>query len=203
MYKNFLKTVDYDLEPDTWHEVNLTLSMAGRISISIEEKLICEADIPREDLPFMGYVGICAFHDPPAEVRKMIIRGPALLKERLKADPKASKWVTQPPLPPVTGHVTETPPSSERGPRLSEGEAAMQALEDEVRRARETMEGHMGRKGPHPGQEVVEDPLANAKADLREMPAKELKKLANSKGIDTSMCVEKEDLIKKLLGLHI
>jgi len=87
----------------------------------------------------------------------------------------------------------------------------LEALEREVRHAREMMaEGGGGGAcpeswGSHTGEdeEPLQDPLRNAKEALRELSAKELKHECKSKGIDCRDCVEKEDLVKRLLGLGV
>lgn len=71
---------------------------------------------------------------------------------------------------------------------------ALRKLEAEVAQAHKMMEASCKEESP-------EDPLRQTKEILGEMSPKELKQLATSKGISCKGCVEKADLIHRLLGL--
>ena len=82
----------------------------------------------------------------------------------------------------------------------------MEALEREVRSMRDMMAGGVCPESwaqAEEGGEELEDPLRNAKEALREMSAKELKQECVAKGIHCGDCLEKEDLVKRLLGLGV
>jgi len=171
MYREFLHTLDFDLELMQWTKVCVELH-ATHLIVWMDGAQLLELQLSAGDMPTKGAVGILSYSEPAAEVRTVAIAsGPAPCPSSRKAT----------------------------APALSEVEDrhddALRKLEEEVAQAHRMM------RAPCQKAVVPEDPLKQTKEALREMSCKELKQLATSKGISCKGCVEKPDLIHRLLGL--